>query len=129
MWKNFQITYTADSSVATTSTTTVSSTTTTITTTTTQQTSFQCYDCSGPDCGKEGSTISTNCTTCMAYRNPDDQSKTLEKFEKYSSIDRYQQQKSYDVAVGGDVEYRIRLVFITDWKNIFVLLINAMDMV
>jgi hypothetical protein len=47
---------------------------------TTQQTSFRCYDCSGPDCGKEGSSVSTNCPSCIAYRNPDDRSKRLEKF-------------------------------------------------
>ncbi|CAF4231837.1 unnamed protein product [Adineta steineri] len=44
-------------------------------TTSTQTSSFQCYDCSGSDCGREGSTLSTNCPTCMVYRNPDDQTK------------------------------------------------------
>ncbi len=48
--------------------------------TTTVQTSFRCYDCSGPDCGKEGSSVSTSCPSCIAYRNPDDRSKRLEKF-------------------------------------------------
>jgi hypothetical protein len=34
-----------------------------------------------------------------------------------------------DVAVGGgDVDPQIRLALITDWKHIFVLTINAMDM-
>jgi hypothetical protein len=76
-----------------TTTTTASSTitagpsiTTSSTSSTTQQTSFQCYECSGPDCGKDGSSVSTNCPSCMVYRNPDDQSKKLEKFEKYSII-------------------------------------------
>jgi hypothetical protein len=52
-------------------------TTTTMTTATTQKTSSQCYDCSGPDCGKEGSPLSMSCPSCMVYRNPNDQSKTL----------------------------------------------------
>ncbi len=47
----------------------------TTTASTTQQTSFQCYDCSGPQCGKQGSSVSTNCPSCIVYRNPDDKSK------------------------------------------------------
>ncbi|CAF0733852.1 unnamed protein product [Adineta ricciae] len=63
-------------SVPTTSTTTFASvTTTTITATTTSQTAFQCYDCSGPDCGNANSMISMNCPRCMVYRNPSDQTK------------------------------------------------------
>jgi hypothetical protein len=53
-----------------------------VTATTTQQTSSQCYDCSGPDCGKEGSTLSMSCPTCMVHRNADDQSKTSRIIEK-----------------------------------------------
>ncbi|CAF4737639.1 unnamed protein product, partial [Rotaria sp. Silwood2] len=53
-----------------TTTTTISTTTTT---TTAPKTSFQCYDCSGPSCGREGSSISNNCPSCMVYRNPNDQ--------------------------------------------------------
>lgn len=44
------------------------------TVTTTLQTISQCYDCSGPQCGKEGSFTSGNCPSCMAYRDPNDQS-------------------------------------------------------
>jgi hypothetical protein len=58
-------------------------TTTIMTTTTAVQSSLQCYDCSGPDCGKEGSTVTTNCPTCMLYRNPDEQSKKLDKYISY----------------------------------------------
>jgi len=65
-------------------------TTTTIPTTTVsvEKTIFQCYECSGPECGKEGSGISTNCPSCMVYRNPSDQSNffyetRLDYFEKY----------------------------------------------
>jgi hypothetical protein len=54
-----------------------------VTATTTQQTSSQCYDCSGPDCGKEGSTLSMSCPTCMVYRNANDQSKILRIIEKF----------------------------------------------
>ncbi|CAF3380076.1 unnamed protein product [Rotaria socialis] len=44
------------------------------TTTITVQSSFQCYDCSGPDCGKEGSVfLLMNCPTCILYQNPNDQ--------------------------------------------------------
>lgn len=49
---------------------------------TTVQTAFQCYDCSGPECGKEGSPVSANCPSCIAYRNPDDKSKRLENLKK-----------------------------------------------
>jgi hypothetical protein len=59
---------------------------------TTQQTSSQCYDCSGPDCGKEGSSVSTSCPSCMAYRNSNDQSKRLAKFQEYISIDNINSQ-------------------------------------
>ncbi len=52
---------------------------TTATTAVAGQSSVQCYDCSGPNCGKEGSTLSMNCPSCMIYRNPDDQSKKLNK--------------------------------------------------
>ncbi|CAF3753035.1 unnamed protein product [Rotaria magnacalcarata] len=55
---------------------TVSSSTST--TTITVQSSFQCYDCSGPDCGKEGSALLMNCPTCMLYQNPNDQT-TIER--------------------------------------------------
>ena len=58
------------STSATTTTTSVRTTTTT-----TEQSSSQCFDCSGPDCGKEGSQMSMNCPKCMVHRNPDDQSK------------------------------------------------------
>jgi hypothetical protein len=57
----------------TTGVTTLSSTQTT--TTVSVQSSVQCYDCSGSDCGKEGSNLAMNCPTCMVYRNPADQSK------------------------------------------------------
>ncbi len=92
MWKNFQITYIADSYLATTSTATVPSSITTSTAAistiaTTQQTSFQCYDCSGSDCDKEDSSLRTNCLSCTLSRNPDDQSKASKKSEKYSFID------------------------------------------
>jgi hypothetical protein len=60
---------TASSTMVTTATMTIGMSTTT------QQTSFQCYDCSGSDCGREGSTLSMSCPTCMVYRNPTDQSK------------------------------------------------------
>lgn len=53
----------------------LTSTTTTTVTTTPAKTIFQCYECSGPNCGKEGSPMSTNCPMCMVYRNPNDQSK------------------------------------------------------
>lgn len=43
--------------------------------TTTVQTISQCYDCSGPQCGTEGSSVSANCPSCMAYRDPYDQSR------------------------------------------------------
>ncbi len=56
---------------------------TVMTTSTAAQSSLQCYDCSGPDCGKEGSAITTNCPTCMLYRNPDEQSKKLDKYISY----------------------------------------------
>ncbi|CAF0885287.1 unnamed protein product [Adineta steineri] len=48
-------------------------TTTTTTAVTTEQPSSQCYDCSGSDCGKEGSSMSMHCPKCMVYRNPTDQ--------------------------------------------------------
>ena len=72
------------------STTTILSTTTTTAMTTstamaTEQTSSQCYDCSGPDCGREGSSMS-NCPKCMVYRNPDDQSKISRMFVKFFYI-------------------------------------------
>ena len=54
-------------------------TTTTATTTiatTTEQISSQCYECSGPECGREGSSMSS-CPKCIVYRNPNDQSKIL----------------------------------------------------
>jgi len=60
-----------------------SSTTTRVTSLSSTQTTtpilFQCYDCSGSDCGREGSTLSINCPTCMVYRNPNDQSKKIRK--------------------------------------------------
>jgi len=59
-----------------------SSTTTRVTSLSSTQTTtsvFQCYDCSGSDCGREGSTLSINCSTCMVYRNPNDQSKKIRK--------------------------------------------------
>jgi len=76
-----KITTTTTMTTMTTSTTTKITTTTTMTTMTTstttafRQTSSQCYDCSGPDCGKEASTLSMHCPMCMVYRNPDDQTK------------------------------------------------------
>ncbi|CAF3072634.1 unnamed protein product [Rotaria sp. Silwood2] len=45
------------------------------TTTISVQSTFQCYDCSGPGCGLEGSPLFANCPTCMIYRNPDDQTR------------------------------------------------------
>ena len=44
------------------------------TTTVTRPLPVPCYDCSGPACGKDGSAVSTQCPSCMMYRNPDDQS-------------------------------------------------------
>ncbi|CAM2705009.1 unnamed protein product [Rotaria socialis] len=59
---------------STTITTTITTTTIGITTTTTaEKTSFQCYDCSGQECGRDGSSVSSNCPRCMVYRNPNDQ--------------------------------------------------------
>ncbi|CAF4082736.1 unnamed protein product [Rotaria sp. Silwood2] len=69
-------TTTATTTTMTTTITTMTTTTTistTTTTTTAPKTSFQCYDCSGPSCGREGSSISNNCPSCMVYRNPNDQ--------------------------------------------------------
>jgi hypothetical protein len=60
--------------------TTESSITTTITmpmTTTSKKTSFQCFDCSGTNCGNQDSTVSMNCPSCMIYRSPDDSSTNL----------------------------------------------------
>ncbi|CAF3448203.1 unnamed protein product [Rotaria sp. Silwood1] len=56
--------------------TTTETTTSTTTVTTTIQTSFQCYECSGPECGKGSSAVSSNCPSCMVYRNPYDQTIT-----------------------------------------------------
>lgn len=53
------------------------------TTTATGQSSLQCYDCSGMNCGQDGSTVATNCPMCMVYRNPDDQSRNLKKSNIY----------------------------------------------
>lgn len=61
--------------LSSTSTKMTSFSSTLITTTVTRQGTFQCYDCSGPDCGQDGSALSMNCPMCMVYRNPDDQSK------------------------------------------------------
>jgi len=66
---------TTGTGMMTTTLSTMISTATMTTTTATQQTSSQCYDCSGPDCGREGSNVVMNCPTCMVYRNPTDQSK------------------------------------------------------
>ncbi len=60
-------------------------TTTAITTTTaaaTEPSSSKCYDCSGSDCGREGSSMS-NCPKCIVYRNPTDQSKVSTIIVKY----------------------------------------------
>ncbi|CAF5164450.1 unnamed protein product, partial [Rotaria sp. Silwood1] len=64
--------YAAESALSPPVTTT---TTTTITTTTTAppKTAFECYECSGPECGKGSSAVSNNCPSCMVYRNPNDQ--------------------------------------------------------
>ncbi|CAF3841311.1 unnamed protein product [Rotaria sordida] len=54
----------------------VTTTTTTVVTTTSTappKTSFECYECSGSNCGREGSSVSNNCPSCMVYRNPNDQ--------------------------------------------------------
>jgi hypothetical protein len=90
--KNYHFAYINDCHLATSSTTAMNPSTnmasttytsmTTTTTAATQQTSSQCYDCSGPDCGKEGSTLSMGCPTCMVHRNADDQSKTSRIIEK-----------------------------------------------
>ena len=52
---------------------------------TTAQTISQCYDCSGPQCGKDGSSLSGNCPSCMAYRDPNDQSKNLINAKRHHS--------------------------------------------
>ena len=57
--------------------------TTIATTTATGQSSLQCYDCSGTNCGRDGSPVATNCPMCMVYRNPNDQSKYLKKWNLY----------------------------------------------
>ena len=66
---------TTPATMTTTQMTTATSSSTITMPTTTRQTSFQCYQCSGPDCGKDRSTISGSCPSCMAYRNANDQSK------------------------------------------------------
>jgi hypothetical protein len=57
-----------------TTTTTATTAVTTTTAATTEPSSSKCYDCSGSDCGREGSSMS-NCPKCIVYRNPTDQSK------------------------------------------------------
>ncbi|CAF3887059.1 unnamed protein product, partial [Rotaria magnacalcarata] len=67
--------YGAESTLTSPVTTTTEKTTTTTTISTTPaKTIFQCYECSGPSCGRGDSSISTNCPSCMAYRNPNDPS-------------------------------------------------------
>jgi hypothetical protein len=52
---------------------------------TTEPSSSKCYDCSGSDCGREGSSMS-NCPKCIVYRNPTDQSKISRIIVKFFYI-------------------------------------------
>ena len=47
----------------------IGTTTAIMTTSTTKSPSFRCYSCSGTDCGREDSPLSSECPSCMVYRN------------------------------------------------------------
>jgi len=70
-----------------TTTATVITVTTVTTTVVTPKRPIQCYECSGPECGKEGSGTSNNCPSCMVYRNPTDQSKSFYSIILYLLFD------------------------------------------
>lgn len=106
----------------------IASSTTPIVPTTTVQTISQCYDCSGPECGKPGSSVTTNCPSCMVYRNPNDQSKN-ERITKNLFLPFSIQPKLNDTVVGGHVVHPIPSVRTVVQKLIFVLEINAMERV
>lgn len=56
--------------IGTTSTTSTTIVTTTIVTTSTSRpASFRCYSCSGSECGREDSPLSSECPSCMVYYN------------------------------------------------------------
>jgi hypothetical protein len=78
-------TTTTTTPIRTTTTTTATTAITTTTTATTEPSSSKCYDCSGSDCGREGSSMS-NCPKCIVYRNPTDQSKISRIIVKFFYI-------------------------------------------
>ncbi|CAF4732486.1 unnamed protein product, partial [Rotaria magnacalcarata] len=67
-------------------TTPMTTITTTIMTTTTTKTAFQCYECSGADCGREGAAVMMICPKCMVQRNPQDESKSFKKKHTSNSM-------------------------------------------
>jgi hypothetical protein len=87
-------------------TTTTTTTTSTTTAPTTVQTSFSCYECSGLN-EQQCTTTTSNCPTCMIYRNDNDPGKNILNRKFIISISPFKL-NLIDVVVGGHVEHQIK---------------------